>query len=59
MTDLRFFVLSNFARLGFQLVPAVLTVALVAWGAPPSEDDPPPEESRSPAQRGVTTTTAV
>ncbi|HEX4496070.1 MAG TPA: hypothetical protein VIE43_10430 [Thermoanaerobaculia bacterium] len=28
----RLFVLSNFARLGFQLVPASLAMALVAWG---------------------------
>lgn len=37
MADLRYFVLSNFARLGFQLVPASLVMALVAWGPP----DPP------------------
>jgi hypothetical protein len=30
--DLRFFVLSNFARLAFHLVPASLVAALVAWG---------------------------
>ena len=41
MSDLRYFVLSNFARLGFQLVPASLVVALVVWrdgsgpGGPP------------------------
>ncbi len=29
--DLRFFVLSNFARLAFHLVPACLVAALVAW----------------------------
>jgi hypothetical protein len=28
----RLFLLSNFARLGFQLVPASLTMALLAWG---------------------------
>ena len=30
----RLFVLSNFARLGFQLVPASLTMAILAWGEP-------------------------
>lgn len=45
MTDLRYFVLSNFARLGFQLVPAILTAALAVWGEA--------------AQRGVATTTAA
>ncbi len=30
----RYFVLSNFPRLGFQLVPACLVTALVAWGGP-------------------------
>jgi hypothetical protein len=30
--DVRFFVLSNFARLAFHLVPASLAAALVAWG---------------------------
>jgi hypothetical protein len=34
MSDLRYFVLSNFARLGFQLVPASLVVALVVWKDP-------------------------
>ena len=35
--DYHYFVLSNFPRLGFQLVPACLVAALVAWGAPKSE----------------------
>lgn len=39
MADTRYFVLSNFARLGFQLIPASLVAALVAWGPPP-EDRP-------------------
>jgi hypothetical protein len=39
----RLFLLSNFARLGFQLVPACLTMALLAWGP----------------QRGVVTTTTL
>jgi hypothetical protein len=39
----RVFLLSNFARLGFQLVPASLTMALLAWGP----------------QRGVVTTTTL
>jgi hypothetical protein len=43
MSDLRYFVLSNFARLGFQLVPASLVMALVVWKDP---------------QRGVATPTA-
>ena len=46
MSDLRFFVLSNFARLGFQLVPASLVVALVAW-----------RDARPQDQRGVATPT--
>lgn len=33
----RYFVLSNFPRLGFQLIPACLVAALVAWGARKSE----------------------
>jgi hypothetical protein len=44
--QIRVFVLSNFARLGFQIIPAILVTALVAWGPEPS-----------PAQRGVPTTT--
>jgi hypothetical protein len=39
----RVFLLSNFARLGFQLVPASLVMALLAWGP----------------QRGVVTTTTL
>ena len=34
----RLFVLSNFARLGFQLVPAALTVALLAWGGEATQE---------------------
>jgi hypothetical protein len=37
MADQRYFVVSNFARLGFQLVPASLVMALVAWGPPEIE----------------------
>lgn len=33
--DLRFFILANFARLAFHLVPASLVAALVAWPSPP------------------------
>jgi hypothetical protein len=33
----RYFVLSNFPRLGFQLIPACMVAALVAWGAAKSE----------------------
>ena len=32
-----YFVLSNFPRLGFQLVPACLVAALVVWGGPKGE----------------------
>ena len=32
MADQRYFVMSNFARLGFQIVPASLVMALAAWG---------------------------
>lgn len=32
LEDVHFFVISNFARLAFQLVPASLVAALVAWG---------------------------
>ena len=43
--DLRFFVLSNLARLAFHLVPASLVAALVAWVVPhppaPSPSPPP------------------
>jgi hypothetical protein len=42
----RYFVLSNFPRLGFQLVPACLVAALVAWGAPKGER---PAASNEPA----------
>ena len=45
----RAFLLSNFARLGFQIVPAALVMALLAWG--PGEEAPP--------QRGVTTTATL
>jgi hypothetical protein len=37
MADQRYFVVSNFARLGFQIVPASLVMALVAWGPPERE----------------------
>jgi hypothetical protein len=54
MSDLRYFVLSNFARLGFQLVPASLVVALVVW-----RDGSAPAAAAVPeAQRGVATPTA-
>jgi hypothetical protein len=33
----RYFVLSNFPRLGFQLMPACMVAALVAWGAAPQK----------------------
>ena len=35
--DYHYFVLSNFPRLGFQLIPACIVTALVVWGAPKSE----------------------
>ncbi|HSS76243.1 MAG TPA: hypothetical protein VLV54_05810 [Thermoanaerobaculia bacterium] len=35
--DYHYFVLSNFPRLGFQLVPACIVTALVVWFAPKSE----------------------
>ncbi len=56
MSDLRYFVLSNFARLGFQLVPASLVVALVVWrdgSAPPAAAVPEAVGD----QRGVATPT--
>ncbi len=57
ISDLRYFVLSNFARLGFQLVPASLVVALVVW-----RDGPGPGAGAVPGagrdQRGVATPTA-
>ena len=37
VANYRYFVLSNFPRLGFQLVPACMVAALVAWGAAKSE----------------------
>jgi hypothetical protein len=40
----RLFILSNFARLGFQLVPASLVVALAVWGNEKGEDLSPPLE---------------
>jgi len=36
----RYFVLSNFARLGFQLIPACIVAALVAWEAAPKSERP-------------------
>jgi hypothetical protein len=45
MADTRYFVLSNFARLGFQLIPASLVAALVAWGPAPGAAREP-EDSR-------------
>jgi hypothetical protein len=62
----RIFVLSNFARLGFQIIPAVLVTALVAWGSGWTEKgrglipalSPAPADP-APAQRGVPTTTAL
>ena len=61
ISDLRYFVLSNFARLGFQLVPASLVAALVVW-----RDGPDPGTEAVPEavpmaggdQRGVATPTA-
>jgi hypothetical protein len=40
----RLFILSNFARLGFQLVPASLVVAMVVWGNGKGGDLSPPCE---------------
>jgi hypothetical protein len=40
----RYFILSNFARLGFQLIPASLVVALVVWGNEKGGDLSPPGE---------------
>jgi hypothetical protein len=45
MADTRYFVLSNFARLGFQLIPASLVAALVVWG-PAQGPAREPEDSR-------------
>lgn len=61
ISDLRYFVLSNFARLGFQLVPASLVVALVVWRDGPGSGKKAvpeivPEAGRD--QRGVATPTA-
>jgi hypothetical protein len=52
--DYRYFVLSNFPRLGFQLVPACLVAALVAFG--PQRERPvgfPPPAARSDEAAGV------
>jgi hypothetical protein len=62
----RVFVLSNFARLGFQVIPAVLVAALGAWGSGWRQKgrgfvpalSTAPEDPAS-AQRGVPTTTAL
>jgi hypothetical protein len=47
--DSRYYVFSNFPRLGFQLIPACLAAALVAWAAPqekrPVGDSPPAARS--------------
>jgi hypothetical protein len=47
--DSRYYVFSNFPRLGFQLIPACLVAALVAWAAPqekrPVGDSPPAARS--------------
>jgi hypothetical protein len=40
----RIFILSNFARLGFQLIPASLVVGLVVWGNEKGGDLSPPCE---------------
>jgi hypothetical protein len=59
----RIYVLSNFARLGFHLVPASLVVGMVAWGSERQEKGRGPVPALStapedpPAQRGVATTT--
>jgi hypothetical protein len=47
--DPRIFILSNFARLGFQLIPASLVVGLVAWGDEKGGDKPRPSEDTNPA----------
>jgi hypothetical protein len=62
--QIRVFVLSNFARLGFQVIPAILVTALVAWGSGWNEKGRLPALSTAPedpasAQRGVLTTTAL
>jgi hypothetical protein len=62
--QIRVFVLSNFARLGFQVIPAILVAALVAWGSGGNRkggDKPRPDENPRDvsAQRGVPTTTAL
>jgi hypothetical protein len=63
----RVFVLSNLARLGFQVIPAALVAALVAWGSGWQEKrrgllvpalSTAPEDQAS-AQRGVPITTAL
>jgi hypothetical protein len=49
----RYFVLSNFPRLGFQLVPACMVAALVAWGAAPKSERPaefPPPAAPAPSK---------
>ena len=66
--QIRVFVLSNFARLGFQVIPAILVTALVAWGSGSGWNEKrrglvpalstAPEDPAS-AQRGVLTTTAL
>jgi len=64
--QIRVFVLSNFARLGFQVIPAILVTVLVAWGSGwkakgrgtvPALSTAP--EDPASAQRGVLTTTAL
>ena len=65
--QIRVFVLSNFARLGFQVIPAILVMALVAWGSGWQEKrrglvvpalSTAPEDPAS-AQRGVLITTTL
>jgi hypothetical protein len=63
--QVRVFVLSNFARLGFQVIPAILVTALVAWGDREGKKkgrgaalSTAPEDPAS-AQRGVLITTTL
>ncbi|MFL6259362.1 MAG: hypothetical protein ACJ76Y_06580 [Thermoanaerobaculia bacterium] len=47
----RLFILSNFSRLGFQLVPASLVVAMVVWGNEKGGDLSPPCEGTDAAAK--------
>jgi len=62
--QIRVFVLSNFARLGFQVIPAILVAVLVAWGSGgyrKGGDKPRPcaDPKDASAQRGVLITNAL